>query len=346
MGKGLASVTFYDPNPSYAYSARWQLSVQREILPGVLLELGYLGNKAVKMPVDHNFDGIPNQYLSTLPSRDQTTIDRLSANVTNPFAGLIPGTGLDGSVVARSQLLRPFPQFTGVTGSAFTDGSSYFHAFEARIEKRFSHGFLLLLNFQKSKLMEMRSRLNDFDPRLEKRVAAEDRPQRLVASATYDLPFGKGKAKLADTNRVVNAIVGDWNINLIYTLQPGTPLGWGNILYLGGPLNLDPHHVDGAFDVSQFNRASAQQLSSNLRTFPSRFANLRQDGVNQVDFSVIKAFRITEKLKMTYRCEFFNSTNRAIFNAPDLSPTSSTFGRITGQANTPRRIQMALRLVF
>ena len=340
------SVTFYDPNPSYAYSARWQLSVQREILPGVLLELGYLGNKAVKMPVDHNFDGIPNQYLSTLPSRDQTTIDRLSANVTNPFAGLIPGTGLDGSVVARSQLLRPFPQFTGVTGSAFTDGSSYFHAFEARIEKRFSHGFLLLLNFQKSKLMEMRSRLNDFDPRLEKRVAAEDRPQRLVASATYDLPFGKGKAKLADTNRVVNAIVGDWNINLIYTLQPGTPLGWGNILYLGGPLNLDPHHVDGAFDVSQFNRASAQQLSSNLRTFPSRFANLRQDGVNQVDFSVIKAFRITEKLKMTYRCEFFNSTNRAIFNAPDLSPTSSTFGRITGQANTPRRIQMALRLVF
>ena len=49
---------------------------------------------------------------------------------------------------------------------------------------------------------------------------------------------------------------------------------------------------------------------------------------------------------MTYRCEFFNSTNRAIFNAPDLGPTSSTFGKITSQANTPRRIQMALRLVF
>ena len=49
---------------------------------------------------------------------------------------------------------------------------------------------------------------------------------------------------------------------------------------------------------------------------------------------------------MTYRCEFFNSTNRAIFNAPDLVPTSSTFGKITSQANTPRRIQMALRLVF
>jgi hypothetical protein len=65
-----------------------------------------------------------------------------------------------------------------------------------------------------------------------------------------------------------------------------------------------------------------------------------------VDFSIIKKLRITERVQMTYRCEFFNSTNRAIFNAPDLVPTSSTFGKITSQANTPRRIQMALRLVF
>jgi hypothetical protein len=49
---------------------------------------------------------------------------------------------------------------------------------------------------------------------------------------------------------------------------------------------------------------------------------------------------------MNYRCEFFNSTNRAIFNPPDLVPTSSTFGKILAQANTPRRIQMALRLAF
>jgi hypothetical protein len=340
------AVSFYDPNPSYAYSGRWQLSVQRELFPNTLLELGYLGNKAVKLPVDRNFDAIPNQYLSTSPTRDQATIDRLSANVPNPFAGLIPGTGLNGSVVARSQLLLAFPQFTTVTGQQFTDGSSYFHAFEARLEKRFAHGFLAVLNFQKSRLMEKRSRLNDFDPLLEKRVAAEDRPYRLVGNTTYDLPFGKGRSMLKDANRLLDAAVGGWNINVIYTLQPGTPLAWGNVIYLGGPLNLNPHHVDGAFDITQFNRVSSQQLASNLRVLPTRFANLRQDGVNQLDFSIIKSIRIWEKLAMTYRCEFFNSTNRAIFNAPDLTPTSSTFGKILGQANQPRRIQMALRLVF
>ena len=339
-------VSFYDANPRYAYSTRWMMSMQRELFSNVLLDIGYMGNKAVGMPVNHDFNNVPNQYLSTSATRDQVTIDRLTANVPNPFAGLIPGTALNGSVVARSQLLLAFPQFTRVTGQQFTDGSSYFHAIEARLEKRFSRGFLMLLNFQKSKLLEKRSRLNEYDPVLEKRPAAEDRPYRLVLSSSYDLPFGKGKAMMGSANRIVNQVVGGWNINLIYTLQPGTPLGWGNIIYLGGPLNLDPHHVDGAFDITQFNRVSAQQLSQNLRTFPTRFGNLRQDGVNQVDFSVIKTFHITEKLAMTYRCEFFNSTNHAIFNAPDLSPTSSTFGRILSQANTPRRIQMALRLVF
>ena len=343
------SITFYDPHPGYAYSTRWQLSVQRELFPNVLLELGYMGNKAVKMPVNYNFDGTPLQYLSTSPTRDQATIDRLSANVPNPFAGLLPGTGLNGSVVARSQLLGAFPQYSGtsgVVGQSFTDGSSYFHAFDARIEKRFSHGFLMLINYQKSKLLEKRSRLNDLDPRLEKRIAAEDRPYRLVWSGTYDLPFGRGKALLRNTNRFADLAVGGWNVNLITTFTTGTALGWGNVIYLGGPLNLDPHNVDNSFDVTRFNRVSAQQLGSNLRTFPTRFANLRADSVQQVDFSIIKGFRITEQVRMTYRCEFFNSTNRAIFNPPDLGPTSSTFGKILSQANTPRRIQMALRLVF
>jgi hypothetical protein len=343
------SIKFYDPNPGYAYSTRWQFSVQRELFPNVLVEVGYMGNKAVKMPVDHNFNGTPLQYLSTSPFRDQATIDRLSSNVPNPFAGLLPGTGLNGSVIARSQLLPAFPQFSGasgVQGQGFTDGSSFFHAFDARIEKRFSHGFLMLLNFQKSKLLEKRSRLNDLDPLLEKRVAAEDRPYRLVWSGTYDLPFGKGKALGGNANRILNYAIGDWNLNLITTFTTGTALGWGNVIYLGGPLNLDPHNVDNSFDVTRFNRVSAQQLGSNLRTFPTRFANLRADSVQQVDFSIIKGFRITEKVALTYRCEFFNSTNREIFNPPELSPTSSTFGKILSQANTPRRIQMALRLVF
>jgi hypothetical protein len=93
-------------------------------------------------------------------------------------------------------------------------------------------------------------------------------------------------------------------------------------------------------------RVAAEQLDWNRRTLSSRFNDARADGVNQIDFSVIKAFSLHERLDLTYRCEFFNATNTPISSAPQLSPTNSNFGLITNQANQPRRIQMALRLVF
>ncbi len=340
------AITFYSPAPSYPYSARWQMSIQRELSQNMVVEIGYMGNKAVKLAVDHQLNFVPLQYFSTSPTRDQANINRMTAQVANPLAGLIPGTGLNGSVTSRNQLVRPYPHFTGVTAQRQTDGQSHFHAFQARFDKRFSNGLQAMANFQWSKLLEKRSRLNDANPVLEKRAAAEDRLYRLVFSGSYEFPFGKGKPFLSAAHPVARALAGGWVLNAIYTLQPGAPLGWGNVIYSGGPLNLDPHRVDGSFDVTQFNRIPAQQLEWNLRTFPSRFSNLRADTVNQLDFSLIKGFHITERFELTYRAEFFNSTNRPIFSGPQLAPTNASFGLITNQANQPRRIQMALRLIF
>src|SRR5262249_35104899 len=59
LGQG---ISFYDANPGYSYSSRWQLNIQRELFRNVLLEVGYMGNKAVKMGVNHNFNGTQLQY--------------------------------------------------------------------------------------------------------------------------------------------------------------------------------------------------------------------------------------------------------------------------------------------
>lgn len=345
------SLTVNNPKALSQYSGRWQFSIQRELAKNSVIEVGYMGNKAVRMPVDFNTNGVPVQYLSTSPNRDQAVINNLTGNVANPMAGLIPGTPLNGALVARNQLLRAYPQFIG--GSAgglqlqrMNDGSSWYHAMQVRIERRFSGGLQLMGNYQWGKLMERRSRLNDLDPFLEKRIAAEDRTHRLVVSGTYDLPFGKGRKFLGSSKGVVNQIVGGWNMNTILTLQPGSPYNWGNVIYFGGPLNNDSHNPDRTFDTSQFNRVAAQQLDWNRRTLPTRFNDARADGVNQLDLSIIKTFPIKERLNMTFRCEFFNLTNTPIFSAPNLSPTNTNFGLITNQANQPRRLQMALRLVF
>jgi len=340
------SVQYFNDAPLNPYSIRWNFDIQHEIARDTVIQAGYVYNHSVHLGVDRPFNGVPAQYLSSSPTRDQPVIDRMTALVPNPFAGLVPGTPLNGANIARNQLLRAFPQFTAVTGQQLSDGRSYFHMLQARIERRFSSGLSLLANGLWSKLIERRSYLNDAVPTLEKRIAGEDRPWRVVLSGSYELPFGKGRAFAANANPWVNAVVGGWIVNAIYTAQPGGPLTWGNVIYLGGDLAPDARDIDRAFDTTRFNRVATQQLEFNLRTLPSRFSNLRADMVNNLDASVMKNFSIKEVFTAQFRFEAFNTLNRAQFGGPNVNPTASPFGTIASQANQPRRIQMALRLVW
>jgi hypothetical protein len=340
------SVAFETPGQKNPYSVRWNLDLQRELPGQMVFEAGYFGNHAVHLSADRQLDFIPAQYLSTLPFRDANTINTLSANVTNPFANLAPGASLNGTTVRLQQLLLPFPQFTGVTSGDNPQGSSYFHMFQARIEKRFAHGFNFLANYQFSKLIERIKRLNDSDPVPEKRISGDDRPQRLVFSMSWELPFGKGKPIASSAGPLLNRLIAGWVVTPVYTWQPGPPLSWGNIIYYGGAIALDPRGVNGAFDTARFNTSSAAQLASNIRTFPSQFANLRADGINNIDFAVVKKTHIAERFQLEYRCEFFNALNHVQFDVPDTAPADSAFGHINSQTNLSRSIQMALRLIW
>jgi hypothetical protein len=192
--------------------------------------------------------------------------------------------------------------------------------------------------------MEGTGRLNASDPLYEYVVADQDRPYRLVLSGSYDLPFGKSKAFLGTAGPWLNRLVGGWAASSICTFQGGAPLGWGNLLYYGGDLNLNPRNIDRAFDTTRFNTISTQQLSNNVRRFSSRFSNLRSDPIKNLDVALIKNTAITERVNMQFRAESFNVMNRPQFSNPNLSAASANFGKITGQANFARLIQMGLRL--
>lgn len=188
--------------------------------------------------------------MSTSPTRDQATIDFLGANVKNPFAGLLPGTSLNGSTVSRSQLLYAFPQFSGVTKRFVPEGSSIYHLFQARVEKRFSSGLQFLANFQRSKMIVRTSRLNNADLQLEKVIANEDRPQRIVVSSSYDLPFGAGRPLGGNVGRGLDSLIGGWSVNFIYQQMSGAPLSWGNVIRYGEDIKMQPRNIDQAFDVT------------------------------------------------------------------------------------------------
>jgi len=343
LGKGL---TYYNPDVQNAYSYRWEFGIQRELPAGTVLEAAYVGNHAVHLGFSRQLNYIPKQYLSASPVRDQATIDRLSAVVTNPFANLAPGTSLSGSTVGLSQLLMPFPEFGGITSQNDNGASSYFGSLNVRLQKRYSHGLQLLANYTWSKLIEKNNLLNSFDTSMEKRVSGDDRPQRFVASASYELPFGANKM-VNFGNQWANRILGGWVVNGIYTWQLGAPLGLGNVIYFGGDIHLNPRQVNGpSFDTTRFNTNSQQQLSDNIRTFPTQFGNLRGDGANNIDLSMIKNTRLSERLNFQLRFESFNAFNRVEFSNPSLSATSSAFAKITGQNNLSRTVQIGARVVW
>src|SRR5262249_7453287 len=150
LGRGIG---YFTNDVRNGYSLRWNLSVQRELPGNAIVEAGYIYNHGVHLDLTRQLDFIPAQFLSAKLTRDQATIDRLSANVSNPFAGLIPGTTLNGSTAQRSQLLRPYPHFTGINERTVPEGSSFFHMFQVRIEKRFSHGIQFLGNYLFTKLI-------------------------------------------------------------------------------------------------------------------------------------------------------------------------------------------------
>jgi hypothetical protein len=356
---------------------RWEFSVQHELPGAWLVEASYVGNKGYDLintdPANINFvNAIPAQYLSTSLTRDQKVIDFLGQQVTNPFRGLIPGQSLNNDKVARSQLLRPFPEFTDI-GSIRNDGRSIYHSGQLRAEKRFSKGYSLLAAYTWSKYIEEVFLLNVQDTNLERRISRDDIPHRFVGSGIWELPFGKGRKWGGHWNNYLDGALGGWQFNAIFQWQSGRALDLRdrNVVYFGDPsrlraeitsANADPTRK--VFDVSgfYFHDAAVQtggvddpakqradqriSLSNNLRYFPSRLPGLRGQNLNLWDISVLKKIRIFERLNLELRGEFLNAFNHVQFNDPETNPTSANFGRATGQANLPRNVQIGLKLIF
>jgi hypothetical protein len=83
-----------------------------------------------------------------------------------------------------------------------------------------------------------------------------------------------------------------------------------------------------------------------VRTFGTTFSNVRTDGINNFDGSMLKRFQIREKVYLQIRMEVFNLINHPVFGAPNNTASNSAFGTITTQANRPRMVQFVARLVF
>jgi Carboxypeptidase regulatory-like domain len=352
------SVNVFPIERKNALSRRYALSLQRELSGRVLIEGAFVRNVNYDMRVGNvELNAVPRQYLTTRDQRDPAVDAFLLAQVPNPFFGLLPGTGLNGPTIERQQLLRPYPQFGSIISERYA-GEAVYNSLQVRIERRFADGFTFDGGYTFSKLTERASLLNPTDSELEERRSRDDYSHRVVLSGIYELPIGKGRRFLTRPGRLLEALIGGFQVQGIYQYQSGRPLAWGNVAYFGNLEALrtnittrtvstlaDPNRV--VFDTSGFFSPAADiRLRNNVRTFPSTLSGFRSQAISQLDFSVIKNFDVTERARLQLRLEFLNALNTTQFGEPNLDPTSSNFGRVTSQVNLPRNIQLGLRCVF
>ena len=344
------SVSFFQARRPHGYLQRWSFNIQKQLPQRVLFETAYVGSRGVRLDASRQYDPVPARYLSTSPVRDQATINFLTAQVNNPFYPMLPGTDLAGRTVQRSQLLRPYPQFSGVTASDPV-GYSWYHSLQVRAERRMRGGMTLQTNYTWAKFMEATSFLNPTDPMPEKVISDLDRPQRFVLSGIYELPVGRGRKWGVSWRGFREALASGWQVSAVYQANSGPALGFGNILYYGDihdiPLPISQRTVDRWFNTdAPFEKDTAKQLAQNIRRFPSRLTGLRGKGINIWNASAMKYFRITEKTRLQFRCEWLNAANHSHFGTPNMSPTNTNFGRITATSGYPRQIYFALKLLF
>lgn len=293
--------------------------------------------------------------------------------VTNPFYGKIATGALSGPTVAQSQLLLPYPQFTGVTlGAGSFFGASVYNALELKVERRFANGFSILGSYTWSKLMDnvpptttgfpggsfAGGSTQDWDNlRAEWALATFDTPNYLAINGIYELPFGKDR-KWFNQNRAANYLIGGWQLNGIGTVLSGTPqqvFMAANTLFNNGgtqrtnwngrsPALHTPitKRLNQYFDTSVFSAPGAFTYGNSPRTLGA----LRAPGVANLDLSGVKNTPLFEGLTLQFRAEAFNLFNHPQFGPPDTALGDNTTGTISSQVNAPRELQFAVKLLF
>ncbi len=304
---------------------QWNLAVQHEILPGTSLTVAYVGSSSNYLMDAYNWNGSE------------------------------PGPA------ATERQRRKIPNWNSVNlRTAF--GASNYHGLDAQLERRFANGFAVTASYTWGHsidnvpeqfgsggggLMDYRnfdsSRGNsNFDVR-----------HRFVAAAVYELPLARS------SRGALHHVLGGWQVSGLICGQTGhyftvtvpnarTRLGatgigdwWPD--RIANP-RLEERTANRWFDKSAF--VLPQNPDGSWRLGNAGRAILNGDGMLNLDFGLMKAFPLTERMRLQFRWETFNLTNTPTLGDPNSNFESPDFATVRGTMSTPRQMQFALRLEF
>jgi hypothetical protein len=336
------------------WNKQWNVTIQRELPWRTAVEIAYVGTEGHDLQTNtesgRNINQLDPQYFALGSALNQL--------VPNPFFGIVNTGVLVAPQVSRAQLLRPFPQFTDIIPLQATGATSIYHALQLSVNRRMSGGLMVAGSYVWSKAIEEgESHQNSYDIAASRSIASYDIPHRFIVSALYEIPFGRGRRFGASAPKVLDAVIGGWQINGIVTVQSGTPLTItaSNSAGLSNPVTrANWNGQDPRLDTSReerllawFNKAVfSQPLAFSFGNAGATFPLLRTDSVRNLDLSLFKHIALSGRVRLQARIEAFNALNRVQFGSPNTSVASSSFGLVNTQANSPRQFQFGVKALW
>ncbi len=318
-------------NLNLTYSQQWNLSVQRQIASGLTIDVAYVGNRT---------------------NHVQQTILR---NDPNPGAGAI-------------QARRPYSQWGTINDAEF-GGSEHYNSLQVKLQSREWHGASFLAAYTYSKCIDNGTggvgTITALLVGTNTGVCDFDLTHNLVFSYVYAVPVGRGRAFLGTLPRWADSVIGGWSASGIATLRTGLPytptvttdvantgVGSQRPQVVGTPLVLSNPSCWFYISANPACVALAPN-ATNAFVLPAAFTYgtggrniLRADGLQQLDFSLMKRFRFTETKALELRGEFFNLTNTPTFSAPSVSINVASGAQVGSTLNQSRTVEVAVKIFF
>ncbi len=330
------STWFADPYLKRPYADQWNFGVQQQVTSSAVLTANYVGSVGRRLDIGGAY------------------------NVAMVAGGNASCPGQNCGA--------PFP-YIGATAYDRSQGKSSYNALQVSLNGRQQHGLTYLISYTWSKSLDLGcsgwygvegcSIQNPYNLQADKGPSATDLPQIFSAAWVYELPFGKG-SKLSSGSRIVNALIGGWNLNGVLSLNSGTAFDVGTSQDIAHTGN---YNYGNGYGYERANLLGSRYPSNktprewiNVAAFtypaPNTFGNLgrnslRSDWNKNLDLSVFRQIPITERFRMEFRFEMFNATNTPVWAIPVSNlDTTSLFGKVTHTANIPRQLQFGVKLYF
>jgi hypothetical protein len=353
-----------DPNMHTPTLEQWSLTVERELIRDLMLQVSYVGSESYHVLTNVDTNVAPPQICATAAGCLSGGNLAASKAVTVP-----QGTLYEPSTPGK----LPNP-YVGPSQTWFYVGTSNYQGISASLTKRASRGLLFKTNYTFSKTLDINSAgssnlitnepitvLNPYNLHAQYGLASFNVKHIVNFNYLYQLPLGTGQRFANSGNGFVERAASGWVWTGNFSLQSGfpfTPQVGANTSGTGDTQFPDVPNLNANFHGSVIAGKVNQWFNPNAFTLPlaGTFGNVRRGsfigpGLNTFATSLIKNTKINERFSLQLRFEAFNVFNHANF----ASPTTTVFsgatynpaaGAITATSTTSRQLQAAVKVQF